>query len=60
MHRGHISRHKKIQPEKIITEGVAFKDSLNHTSETPKSGFFSISYFEKCFYIQSLPIANLV
>ena len=33
------------------------KNSLNHTLGHKKS-FFSISYFEKCFYIQSLPTAN--
>ena len=33
------------------------KKTLNHTSGTQKR-FFSISYFEKCFCVQSLPTAN--
>ena len=30
------------------------KNSLNHTSETKKSVFFLMSYFEKCFYMHGL------
>ena len=45
----------KIQPEKIKIES---KKCLNHTSETQKSFFSSISYFEKCFNMKSLHKAN--
>ena len=61
MDKGHITgRRQNFNKKKIKIEGVAFisKNSLNHTSETPKSLFFSISYFQKCFYMQSLPTAN--
>ena len=47
MHKGHIIGHKKYQPEKIKIEGVAFISK----KKGPKKDLFSISYFEKCFYM---------
>ena len=51
---------KKFQQEKIKIEGVAFisKKNLKSHFRDPKKRFFSISYFEKCFYMLSLPTAN--
>ena len=60
MHKGHIIGNKKFQPEQIKIKGVAFisKKKLKLHFQDPKKRFFSISYFEKCFYMQSLPTAN--
>ena len=51
---------KKFQQEKIKIEGVAFisKKYLKSHFRDPKKAFFSISYFKKCFFMQSLPTAN--
>ena len=51
---------KKFQQEKIKIQGVAFisKKYLKSHFRDPKKRFFSISYFAKCFYMQSLPTAN--
>ena len=60
MHKGYWGQ-KKFQPEKNQNWRCGIhieKNTLNHTSETQKSVFVSISYFEKCFYMQSLPTAN--
>ena len=60
MHKGHIIGHRKNfnQKKSKLKVWHSFrKNTLNHTSETQKS-VFSISYFEKCFYMQSLPTAN--
>ena len=62
MHKAILVAQKKFQPEKIKIEGVAFisnKKLKSHFRE-PKKRFFSISYFEKCFYMYSLPTAILV
>ena len=61
MHTGHITGRKKIfQPEKMKIEGVAFisKKKLKSHFWDQKNRFFSILYFEKCFYMQFLPTAN--
>ena len=61
MHKGHITgRRKNFNKKKIKIEGVAFisKKYLKSHFRDPKKRFFSISYFEKCFYMQSLPTAN--
>ena len=53
---------KKFLPEKIKIEGVAFiskKYLKSHFRESrPKKAFLSISYFDNCFDMQSLPTAN--
>ena len=51
---------EKFQQEKIKIKGMAFisKKFLKSHFRDPKKAFFSISYFEKCFCMQSLPTAN--
>ena len=60
MHKAVVLSAEKIQQEKIKIEGVAFisKKYLKSHFRDPKKAFFSISYFEKCFCMQSLPTAN--
>ena len=61
MHKGHITgRRKNFNKKKIKIEGVAFisKKYLKSHFRDPKKTFFTISYFEKCFCMQSLPTAN--
>ena len=48
IHKGITSWRRKNVNKKIKIEGVAFISKF----------VFSFSYFEKCFYMQSLPTAN--
>ena len=60
MHKGHITGRRNNlykKKSKLKVWHSYRKNSLNHTSENQKS-IFLISYFENCFYMQSLPTAN--
>ena len=54
-----VGAEKRTRKNK--TEGVEFisKKWIKPLPQNPKKVFILISYFEQCFYIQSLPNSNL-
>ena len=48
----HSGRRKKFRQKKSKRCGI-------HIEKIDPKAFLSISYFEKCFYMQSLPTANV-